>query len=190
MKIIFFHIPKVAGESLRQIMPDGTFFIGHNFYHPEYHHLYFDIEDHIKRFVISFVRNPYDRVVSAFHYLNSGGINDTDLNDKKLYIEKYNGNFEDFVKNSFPNILHQIHFMPQYDWIYYRGVSLCNFIGKYESIQEDIIELSKIIKLKSTDLPELNTSNHKSYLEYYTGELRDIVYYNYEKDFKIFGYER
>lgn len=183
-------MPKVAGESLRQIMPYGTFFAGHNIYHPEAHHLYFDVNKHLQKFVITFVRNPYDRVVSAFHYLNAGGNNYSDKADRDKYIKQYNGRFDHFVKSAFPNVMKQIHFMPQYSWIYYRGVSLCNYIGHYETIQEDIEKLSGIIDLKSVELPKLNTSIHKPYEEYYTDELKRIVYNWYQQDFYHFGYER
>lgn len=101
MKIIFKHIPKTAGESIRQIMPDETLFVGHNYYHPEYKHLYFDVEHYLKKFVIAFVRNPYDRIVSAFHYLNSGGNSPSDEKDRIKYIEKYNDDFTKFVKDAF-----------------------------------------------------------------------------------------
>lgn len=189
MKIIFKHIPKTAGESTRQIMPDETIFIGHNYYHPEYKHLYYDTKKYLQKFVIAFVRNPYDRVVSAFHYLNAGGNNDADQNDKKKYIEKYYGNFNFFVKDAFPGILSQIHFMPQHSWIYFNKVNLCNFVGKYEELQEDIGVLSKTIGLKSTKFPELNKSIHKPYKEYYTEKTKNIIYKHYEVDFRLFGYK-
>lgn len=189
MKIIFKHIPKTAGESIRQLMPEDTLFVGHNYYHPEYEHLYYDVKNYQQKFVIAFVRSPYSRVVSAFHYLNSGGNNDIDKTDRDKYIEKYNGNFDDFVRNAFPNILNQIHFMPQYSWIYFNDVSLCNFIGKFETINEDIEKLSEIIDLKSTELPILNSSRHKSYEEYYTAETKKIIYKYYEKDFELFNYK-
>ncbi len=192
MQIIFFHMPKVAGESLRKVMPDGTLFYGHDYYHKDAHHLYYDVEKYMQKFVIAFVRNPYDRVVSAFHYLNAGGNNESDKKDSDVYIKEYNGNFDDFVKGSFlnfPYIQSQIHFMEQYLWIYHDNVNLCNFIGKYETIQEDIEKLSQIIDLKSTKVPLLNTSKHKHYEEYYTPETKKIIYECYEKDFKLFGYE-
>lgn len=189
MKTVFKHIPKTAGESIRQIMPDDTLFVGHDYYHPEYKHLYFDIEKYLQRFVIAFVRNPYDRVVSAFHYLNNGGNSHIDKLDKDKYIEKYNGSFDCFVKNSFPYIKRQIHFMSQYSWVYFKSVGICNFIGKYETIQDDIVKLSNIINLKNMELPLLNKSEHKHYENYYTRETKKIVYEQYKNDFKFFGYE-
>lgn len=189
MKIIFQHIPKTAGESIRQIMPDDTLFVGHNFYHTEYKHLYFDVEDYLQKFVIAFVRNPYDRVVSAFHYLNTGGNSPMDNEDRIKYIAKYENNFDDFVKDAFPGVMKQIHFKPQYSWIYFYSVNLCNFIGKFEELNDDIDTLSKIIDLKSTKLPELNTSDHNYYEEYYTPATKKIVYEYYKNDFGLFRYK-
>lgn len=189
MKIIFKHIPRTAGTSIKEILPEGSFILGHDYYGQGYKHLHHHVQPYQKRFVLSFVRNPYDRAVSAFHYLNTGGNNPNDVIEKENFIAKYNGDFNEFVRNAFPMTLMQIHFMPQYSWIYRNDVSLCNYVGKFENIRDDLQKLDKIINLKPTFVPHQNKSEHKHYEEYYTPETKKIIYNYYEKDFKLFGYE-
>lgn len=193
IQIIYKHIPRTAGTSLKEILPDETFVLGHDYYGDGYKHLYYHLKPYLKRFVLSFVRNPYDRAVSAFFYLNAGGNNPNDEIEKERYIAKYNDDFNAFVKNAFPGIRTQIHFMPQHHWIcgnnYKDLINLCNYVGKFETIDDDLKELSKIIPLKSIELPERNKSEHSQYEDYYTTETKKIIYNNYIEDFKLFGYE-
>ena len=41
-------------------------------------------------FKFCFVRNPYDRIFSAFTFLKNGGINNQDLKFSKSHLHKYN----------------------------------------------------------------------------------------------------
>jgi hypothetical protein len=185
MHIVFKHIPKTAGLSVKEILPKGTLFLGHDYYSQTYKHLFYHLLTIENPFVISVVRNPYDRAVSAFYYLASGGNNPVDVISKKQYIDKYKNSFSEFVLNAFPGILKQIHFMPQYDWIYFRDYKLCNFIAKYENLKEDLS-----IFLQNKELPNLNISSHFDYKYYYDSKTAKIIYKNYRKDFNLFGYDR
>ena len=49
-------------------------------------------------FKFTFVRNPYDRLVSAFHYLKQGGMNEKDKAFKEQELSSFE-NFGDFVRN-------------------------------------------------------------------------------------------
>lgn len=178
MQIIFKHIPRTGGNSFREALPEGMLFLGHDFYDLMYKHLHYHVKDLHRPFVFAFVRNPYDRVVSAFHYLTRGGNNPLDEHDRVKYIEKYSGDFDAFVRNAFPEILLQIHFMEQWKWIYWGDTPLCNEVGRFEDLSQYAI-------------PHLNKSKRRrSYEEYYTPETKEIIYKYYEKDFRLFGYDK
>ena len=68
-------------------------------------------------FKFTFVRNPYDRLFSAYTFLKKGGINDQDNNFAKKYLSEYNS-FDNFVKFGLikPEVLSWVHFKPQKDF--------------------------------------------------------------------------
>ena len=77
-KCIFIHVPKVAGTSIeRSIFETNKWLIGHV---KASDYIRIDKNKFESYFSFGFVRNPYDRVVSAYHYLKNGGGNENDEN--------------------------------------------------------------------------------------------------------------
>jgi len=191
---MFVHIPKTGGISLINKLKGQSKVLGHNARSSSYKYLKdFDEKDRDNNVIFTIVRNPYDRLVSAFFYLNKGGINKFDEMDRQKYIAKYKGNFKKFVMNSFKdkNIINQIHFKPQYKWVCDdNNKSLVDYILKFEDLQNDIYSLENNTQLKIGKLQHLNKTNHKHSLEYYDKEIKDVIYKFYKKDFKIFKYKR
>lgn len=143
-------------------------------------------------FSFTFVRNPWDRAVSAFFYLNQGGVNSDDELDRKRYISKFNGNFRLFVLSSFNDhrIFQQAHFRPQSEWICdHSGNILVDYIGKIEDYQNCFNRVCEIMKIKPQIIPHLNKSSHKSYTTYYDKKTKQIIEKAYEKDIKMFDYD-
>jgi len=70
-------------------------------------------------FKFCFVRNPYDRLVSAYEYFKQGGNQDTDLVIQKVTLNKYN-TFEKFVCEFLDkDTIYRINLLrPQYWFIY------------------------------------------------------------------------
>lgn len=175
--IIYKHIPRCGGNSFRELFPEGEFlFLGHDYYNINYRHLFYHVRKSSKNYVFTIVRNPFDRAVSAFHYLNAGGISRNDDFDRIRYLKKYNGDFRQFTLNAFPDILQQIHFMPQYLWVYWEGECLCNNIYKFEDV------------IKDPDFPHKNSSKHIDYREYYDTDTVEVIKKYYKEDFELFGY--
>lgn len=184
--IIYKHIPKCAGNSIIKSLSDDIVVHGHSIRDKGYRHLYHEVRDNYDSFVFTFVRNPFDRVVSAFFYLNNFGNNFDDYMDYKNYISQYRDNFPEFIKRAFPAVMNQIHFMPQYKWIYFGNKSICNYIGRYESLNDDYNYIAKLLDIKVLPLDKHNTSDHMHYEKYYDEQLRDIIKYWYKKDFELF----
>ncbi len=183
MKIIYKHIPKTAGLSIKEVLPEDALFLGHDFYNMNYKHLFYHTRYLKEKFVFSCVRNPYDRALSAFLYLDSGGNNILDRFDKRRYIERYRGDFEKFVNNAFPDVLRQIHFMPQYTWIYYQDLKICDYVAKFENLHQTLSFV-----LKTQELPHNNKTKHRKWQKYYTPKTAAIIYQHYQMDFELFRY--
>jgi hypothetical protein len=135
-------------------------------------------------FKFTFVRNPWDAAVSAFHYLKPM-MKDPDF--RKLepgYAALFDDrDFTDYVK-TLPSF-----FSDQSSMICdEQGRFLVDFVGKYENIVDDFAQVAKHIGISPT-LPRANVSEHADYRQYYTPETQEILRRHYARDIANFGYE-
>lgn len=183
---IFVHIPKCAGVAISEAI-FGNLAGGHttldeylNIFEPEHVASYF-------KFTV--VRNPWDRAVSAYFFLQNGGFgNASDIEFKKEFGDTRN--FRDFVKHwvNKANIWRWHHFRPQYHYMLEkRGKVRLDFVAFLENIDSDFTYIVKRLGLDSS-LAKSNKSNHSSYMDYYDEESRDIVAEAYAEDIKMLGY--
>lgn len=188
---IFIHIPKAAGISVNQSL-FGNLGGGHKdlrWYYDRY-----PLNTVEKYFKFTFVRNPWDRLFSAYNFLRKGGINELDKDFYNKVLHNY-PDFNDFVANwvSESNIYTYTHFIPQFEYLIDKNDKInVNFIGKFENIEEDFIQIMKIAKLSGDKkLMTLNkTSENKlNYKDYYSLESIEKVRNIYKRDIELFKYE-
>ena len=185
LPILFIHIPKTGGNSLKktQLFKRCKYF-GHK--------PIVQIENHKSDYKYSFAvtRNPYDRVVSAFHYLKNGGEphNKNDLQRQKKLL-KYNV-FSEFVKD-LHLFIHDTHFKPQYTFVCdINSRILVDYVLENETLDRDIINLYKKEGVQVENIPKVNTSKHDDYSKYYNDiSTKNTVYQIYKKDFELFNYK-
>ena len=191
-KGVFMHVPKTAGSSVRKFaIENNIVIIGHNLRDENYETLYSYKARRNVSFSFAFVRNPWDRLVSSYFYLQKGGGNAGDLQDKKkLLNDDMLSDFSFFVKKGLiqKNILKQMHFREQFSWFYNGENCLVDKIYKFEKLQEAIREICTLGNYPHYELPLTNTSNHSHYTEYYDNETRKIVSDIYKKDIELFNY--
>lgn len=195
-RCIFTHVPKAAGKSIR-----------HLFGLPEFEHQYaadgrtieygfghwplsqFVDESYFTQyFKFAFVRNPFDRIVSAYFYLDSGGCNDIDKKFREQYLTPYKGNFAAFVED-LPTLIDTPHFRPQMAWLCdQQGKVLANFIGRYENLEFDVCMIANRLGVPFQKLPVLNASNHQAYRSYYDAATKRRIAQIYGGDLDLFAY--
>ncbi|MGH8273394.1 MAG: sulfotransferase family 2 domain-containing protein [Gammaproteobacteria bacterium] len=191
-KCIFVHIPKTAGVSVSKSL-FGNFGGGHD---PisVYRHA-FSKEEFYGYFKFTFVRNPWDRLLSAYNYLMRGGMNAGDRlwAEKNIFVFE---NFEEFVKKGLDNkgILSSAHFKPQYRFICppFSTTILVDFVGRYENLGEDFNYIKSRLPNKSAgELPLYNAGASKlsDYRDCYTEETRTIAGNIYCRDIELFEYD-
>lgn len=181
-KCIFFHIPKTAGLSVSHSL-FGNIDWGHRTVN-DYKN-YFGEELFQSYYKFSFVRNPYQRLYSAFIFLKKGGINSQDLAFSKNHLSDYDC-FEDFVKEGLhkKEIMEWVHFKPQHYFLTDKdGNLVMDFIGKMERIDEDFRHVCLRLK-QSAELKTLNKSQGKMPL--LSDEIKAIIKSKYQKDFTLF----
>lgn len=152
-------------------------------------------------FSFSFVRNPFDRAVSAFTYALrrkefEGNENNVDPNFKFLDFKEF---CKKYLKDKMfcdPVTRYNVHFLPQNRFIYdpidsaTKGEPFVDFVGKLENINEDFQSICKKIKLPNLKLPHARSQERKKpYQSFYDEESIDIVKTIYKKDLELFGYE-
>ena len=189
---IFVHIPKAAGVSVCRSL-FGNLAGGHT---PiQRYQIIFSKEEFDDYFKFTFVRNPWDRVFSAYNFLKKGGMNDDDRKWGTENLDPYIS-FEDFITRGLkkPNILQWVHFRHQHEFLCNpcTGNLLIDFLGFYENIQEDFQYIAdKLLggvnlALKSEN--KTHTNGKSDYKSFYTQEMRNIVAHVYKKDIDLFGY--
>ncbi|EOG9632778.1 sulfotransferase family 2 domain-containing protein [Campylobacter lari] len=189
-KCIFIHVPKVAGSSIeRVIYQTDRWLVGHV---KASDYVKFDKNKFESYFSFGFVRNPYDRMVSAYHYLMNSSIDFRDLEWGKQNIG--NLKFSEFVlklqDDKFKKkILSKNHFSFQYEYLCDENMNiLVNFVGKFEQLNNDFKNILNILH-RDENLVHVNKSKHYNYKDYYNYNTYKIIREIYKNDFEIFDYD-
>ncbi len=217
---LYVHIPKTAGQSIEQFFMDrlgldwetdrDRLLLGNNADPArgteKLSHLsaieytrcgYVDQATFDELFKFSFVRNPWERIVSEYRYRN--------------YF--HHRSFRDFLQHRLPQpgwSDKYRHIMPQYDMLHDADGQLqVDFVGRFENLQADFARVCTRLGIADSKLPHRNPSDKKSrnlkrrlrnwlyrngenskhgYVEFYDAATIDIVRRLYHRDIKAFGY--
>ena len=121
-------------------------------------------------FVYSFVRNPWDRMVSFFRYRQRR----FGATDFRHYI----------LKNEFGDLsTQQIDYLTDQD-----GRILVDFIGRFENLYEDFDKVCRAINFQGSLEYSQEKKSTANYWAYYDDRTRKIVAKNSKKDIEYFGY--
>ncbi len=130
-------------------------------------------------FFFTFVRNPWDRIVSAFHFLQGRG----------TIARKWE--FRDYLRSVLnkTGVSVDRHFRAQLPTFWcHKGFIPSLFIGRFEKLQQDWEYVANQINAATT-LPHINSSKHAHYTTYYDDQCRKIVQRLYRKEIEVLGYE-
>lgn len=195
-RCIFSHVPKTAGKSVRWMFGLPEFEWQYDGSNPQIENGFghrrlveFSSEDYFARyFKFAFVRNPFDRLVSAFFYLDAGGCNGGDKLFRDQHLAKYRGSFPAFVED-LPALIDAQHFRPQSAWLCDdKGALLSDFVGRYETLEQDAKIVGRQLGLSFDGLPLINPSRHAPYRSYYDDGTRRRVEEIYGDDLERFSY--
>lgn len=187
----FVHIPKAAGKSMRYSLfgrENGAC-----------HARAIDLKRKYRNkwesyFKFGFVRNPWDRLLSAYNYLRNGGNgSEEDVGFMERQLRK-NGIdcFEKFVHEwlTKDRAYSFIHLVPQTEFVLHRGRLQVDFIGKFENVDSDFKKVVQSIGIDCEPLQHLNASRKlfNTYREKYDDIMKTIVNDIYSEDVQFFQY--
>jgi hypothetical protein len=223
---VFVHIPKTAGISVEHVFLDlmgltwdtrAALLLRHNDDPsrgpPRLAHLkaseyvscgYLTQQEFDRYFKFSFVRNPWDRLVSEYKYRGHPV-----RMDFKTYL------FRHLPKPGFTDTY--CHIVPQSEFLFDElGTLLVDFVGRYESLQTDFETVCARLGIPPSPLPHANRSlegrppvktlndvkkllrrwlwnlerkhTFPHYTQYYDSESREFVAELFRNDIQAFGY--
>jgi hypothetical protein len=130
-------------------------------------------------FSFAIIRNPWDWQVSLYKYmLKNASHHQHDL-------VKSLGSFDAYIKW---RCAEEVKF--QKDFIYSEdGKLLVDFVGRFERVNNDFVEICSRIGIPTPLLPKRNISNTKPYQQFYNEETRELVRRTFDPDITLFGYD-
>lgn len=138
-----------------------------------------------KKFVFSFVRNPWDKVVSHYHFrvmTNQTGLGKNPL-DFNTWVGLAYGDKDTRYYD------HPKMFMPQLDWLAdNNGNMLVEYVGRFERLDEDFRNICTKINVSNCSLPHMKQSKRSGYKEYYNNQSRKTIACWFQKDIEYFKY--
>ena len=203
-RFLFVHIQKTAGSSLRQALhgalPDLRHLLGtHDTARQAREHLGARAYDGY--FTAAFVRNPWDRLVSWYTMIAQPRPRrpwwrlrhrEPELRLWR-YVRENSRSFEEFILRCTDEIQdvdgvksfcrNQVEYISDE-----AGRRIVDFVGRYETLDEDARRLLGRLGLPDVALPRVNVSRHRHYSTYYSDDLAEVVRQRYARDVAAFGY--
>lgn len=188
-RALFVHIPKCAGITVNKTLYGCR---GGAHMSTELYKHYLTRREFETFFKFTFVRNPWDRVVSAYHFLREGGLNDRDRGDAERSVLAF-ATFDEFVREFIGQnrLMETVHFRPQYLFLCKndRAAPDVDFIGRFERFEEDFATVCARLGVSCTPAhANSGRSRPISWRNVYTDETAEIVSLAYARDITLFDY--
>jgi hypothetical protein len=222
-KFIFIHIPKCGGttieSSLKRYASDVTGYHASVRAKRLRNKELFDALDTYENYhTFSFIRNPFERILSTYAHFHSIGKVKTNFKTFIFNVSKFlDQDFESLYKQvpyNHTNLKFKLPTLPPFNLLNihkypfedmdangagnvgyhclpqtFFPLSKLDYIGKQENLQNDFNKVCSALNIETIKLPFLNKHKHKHYTEYYDDETREIVAKKYRKDIEYFGYK-
>jgi hypothetical protein len=210
LKVSFIAVPKTASYSIVKTCEKFDSFknLGHAT-------LSSDIIKELNSSTVSFcfVRNPYDRFLSGYRYINKWSSDSKSKHSVSIGLSlDHCRSFDDFVKQIFDitdslpvldkrpmlSIKNMKTFQPQTFFIYTDGKKIINEVLRYENLQKEWCDFlikyslpySQIVKRRNKSSLSVQDMGKNSWHDMYSDKIADIIYEYYKDDFKLLGYKK
>lgn len=196
-RFVFVHVQKTAGTSLSDVLSpyalnpsasrwnkiasDAGLVTDWHRFHFRKHASLRKVESVLPReiytsyFKFAFVRNPWERLLSWYQYVqNTPG-----------HADRKNGEtFADFAMRFIGKPRRAQWWMLEDS----HGAMGLDFVGRFEQLDDDIGRLCKILDIPFNALPHHNKMSKKDYRLHYDQRLADVVHAAWQTEIDFFGY--
>lgn len=138
-----------------------------------------------KLFKFAFVRNPWDLQVSSWHHIRR----------ERPHLLTGIEDFPTFIRWKLdPTRPYQYHIDTsielQSDYLKdLSGKVIVDFIGHYETLQDDFDKVCRTIGIAPKHLPHKRQAKNRSdYRKYYSDEIAELIAHRFRPDIEAFGY--
>jgi hypothetical protein len=128
-------------------------------------------------FTFAFVRNPWDLLVSSYHFLRR------DRSHRRGRLAARLGSFARYVDYE----LHRGKLLQSRMLTSRHGRLLVDFVGRFETLEADFATVCRHLRVAAR-LPHVNAVSHSDYRAHYTPRLADTVADGFGEDIERFGY--
>lgn len=186
---IFIHVPKTAGTALSSGL---KLKLG---WHPRLEEYYaFDPIRASRSFKFAFVRNPWDRLVSSYHYMMERKSPQSEVLWRGRWLSEQD-DFRKFVvklagHSSYRKVIlsHRM-FEPQVNFLKLDNRLAINFVGRLENFADDCRKIFEQLDKPHQNISSVNSSKRSDYRNYFTESwMVDLVEELYEEDVNLLGY--
>jgi hypothetical protein len=190
-RLIFLHIPKTAGRSiraaLREIDPSAEKWLPGLAKRPRHataHEVKAVFSDFDLFTSVAVVRNPFDRFCSIYHFLRQ-------LEETSKRMDSLNS-LDDFAALFLGGTWVEELYSTKLQTAYLNdldGRRLVSVVMRFERLADDVVELGKKLGC-ALQLPHCNQSDRggRTYRDEFTPRSRAIIEKRYEKDLSELGY--
>lgn len=187
----FIHVPKCAGTSVKSVLRACGFAlvtldtqlddVRSGFYKlgtAARMRRHIDAERWQRSFKFAVCRNPYDRLVSGWHFVRAKANVTVPFDYFVRHLRTYRGYYIDW---------HCV--MPQVQHLLIDGVPAVDHVCRFEQLDADFEVVRQRLGRPGLRLPHLNGTAHEPYQAHFTRELQELAFEHFAADFEYFGYD-
>ncbi|MEM6504325.1 MAG: sulfotransferase family 2 domain-containing protein [Planctomycetota bacterium] len=173
-KIAYVHIPKTGGSTVKQVL---------NCMENPNHRPLGDLPNDY--FAFTLIRNPWDRLVSAYHYFDQyENIKIPHMVQARDAIKKC-GSFSNML-SALPRLRMELAFPHLHQQSYWLDSRL--WVGKFENMEQSLEYVSSVTNCPLSKIVHLNRTQRQPYHKYYDTRLLDLFNIYFSDDVTL-GYK-
>jgi Sulfotransferase family len=195
LKYVFIHIPKCAGSSIHRALgvlhTQRSLTVGKPKYHK--HAKAVKVREVLgpawnKCFKFAFIRNPWDLMVSSYHWWLTYAEIFPALHQDIARVREM-GSFSVFIRSEFgQSMLNEHRGSDLTEWISDGDEIIVDFVGRYENLNEDWSKVCRALNVPALPLARENRVVRQDYRVFYDDESRELVANRFARTIELFGY--